>query len=418
MIAKREVRPENFCPPEELKVNVGCLFLHTLAGSLGSFTRVKELSISTAKYGVKTRILTPYSHDIILADGVQINEIPNLALKFGLASTMYELSRKVYYNKHLSKLLTRSSGGVLMEAFVNKLAKLVKSSEIQILQAEQDFSLRACIKVKQRAGLPLVADLHNITEEELVAAGIIEREGKEFLQLQQSTADNLSFADVVIVVSDPMKEYVMSAYDIPSSKVHVVPPGGRRRVNSICVNANLHFIYSGLLSYRENVQLFVRSMPHILEKYRHSKFSITGKGEMKSDLARLASNLKVNPNFLWFSDVKDLYELLSTCYGGILPSSNDPARKMGTPAKLFDYMSFGLPIIANDIGGWTNIVSSNKAGLLTGSEPQEFADGVIRLITSNKRDEYAENALRLVTEKYNWDASALVLLQVYKELVN
>jgi glycosyltransferase involved in cell wall biosynthesis len=159
-------------------------------------------------------------------------------------------------------------------------------------------------------------------------------------------------------------------------------------------------------------------MPHILEKYRHSKFSITGKGEMKSDLARLASNLKVNPNFLWFSDVKDLYELLSTCYGGILPSSNDPARKMGTPAKLFDYMSFGLPIIANDIGGWTNIVSSNKAGLLTGSEPQEFADGVIRLITSNKRDEYAENALRLVTEKYNWDASALVLLQVYKELVN
>ncbi|MGH9879711.1 MAG: hypothetical protein ACRD5H_18945, partial [Nitrososphaerales archaeon] len=137
---------------ENAFLRVGCLFLHTIHGSLGSFTRVRELSLSAAKHGVSTFILTPYEHDKILSDRVQIRGIPNVALKIGLSNQMYEISRKLYYNKHLSKLLNRSTSGAVMDRLAARVANMLNAGGIQILQAEQDFSLVAGKKVKQLTG--------------------------------------------------------------------------------------------------------------------------------------------------------------------------------------------------------------------------------------------------------------------------
>ena len=398
-------------------LRVGCLFLHTIHGSLGSFTRVRELSLSAAKHGVSTFILTPYEHDKTLSDRVQIRGIPNVALKIGLSHQMYEISRKVYYSKHLSKLLNRSASGAVMDRLAAKVSKMVSVGGIHILQAEQDFSLVAGKKVKQLTGVPLIADIHNITSEELVAAGIIEKDGKDFRELQRQTAENLSYADVIVVVSDLMKEYMISEYNISRSKLVLVPPGGRLRTKNIAKSPPLNFVYSGLLSYRENVELFVKSMPYVVRRFSDAKFFMTRRGEMLSELSKLASSLNVSPNFFWYENVTDLYNFLLSCYAGILPSSDDLARRMGTPAKLFEYLSHGLPVVANDIGGWTDIISRHKVGVLTASEPAQFAEGIARLIDKD-REEYAQNALRLVAERYNWDNSALTLLDAYNKVVN
>jgi glycosyltransferase involved in cell wall biosynthesis len=397
-------------------LRVGCLFLHTLHGSLGSFTRVRELSISAARNGVQTSILTPYEHDSIVSDGVDVKSIPNLALNIGLGHQMYNLSRKIYYSNSLSKVFNSRTRDKLMDSLSEKVASILKSNGIDVLQAEQDFAVLVGNKVKRQTGLPLIADIHNITSEELVAAGIISKDGKEFNELQHETAENLSYADVVLVVSDLMKDYVMSEYNLSGSKIMVVPPGGRPRISDVTRKPSHHFAYSGLLSYRENVELFVRSMPHILQRLNDARFFMTKKGEMLSYLSKLARKLNVEPEFFWYDDIGDLYNFLSSCYAGILPSSNDLARRMGTPAKLFDYLSLGLPVVANDIGGWTDMIRTHRIGIVTGSEPTEFAEGIFKLC--DDREDYAENALRLVRDRYNWDNSAQTLLEAYDRVTN
>jgi glycosyltransferase involved in cell wall biosynthesis len=398
------------------ELHVGCLFLHTLHGSLGSFTRVRELSMSAAQNGIRTSILTPYEHHQVLSDGVQIQPIPNLALNMGLGHQMYNLSRRIYYNNSLSRFFNGSTRGKLMNALSEKLEKILKTSGMDVLQAEQDFAIVVGKKVKRQTGIPLIADIHNITAEELVAARIITKDGKEYNELQHETAENLSYADVVIAVSDLLKEYIISEYNISHSKVLVVPPGGRPRIRNVVKHPPNHFVYSGLLSYRENVELFVKSMPHILRRFSDAKFFITRKGETLNLLSRLARNLNVEPKFFWYDNVNDLYDFLLSCYAGILPSSNDLARRMGTPAKLFDYLSLGLPVVANDIGGWTDIIETNRVGVVTGSEPTEFAEGIFKI--SDSREEYAENALRLVRDRYNWDNSAQILLGAYNKVTH
>jgi glycosyltransferase involved in cell wall biosynthesis len=329
---------------------------------------------------------------------------------------MYNLSRRIYYNNSLSRFFNGSTRGKLMNTLSEKLERILKTIGIEVLQAEQDFSLFVGKKVKLKTGIPLIADIHNITSEELVAARIITKDGKEYNELQHDTAENLAYADIVLAVSDLMKDYIMSEYNISSSKVLVVPPGGRPRIRNVTKSPPRHLVYSGLLSYRENVELFVKSMPSILQRFSDAKFFMTRKGEMLNVLSRLARNLNVEPTFFWYDDVNDLYDFLSSCYAGILPSSNDLARRMGTPAKLFDYLSLGLPVVANDIGGWTDMIETQRVGIVTGSEPTEFAEGIFKVFDDS--EEYAENALRLVKDRYNWDNSAQTLLGAYNKVIN
>ncbi len=58
----------------------------------------------------------------------------------------------------------------------------------------------------------------------------------------------------------------------------------------------------------------------------------------------------------------DLFTFLSSCTIGVITSNSDLARQMGTPIKLFDYMSVGLPFVLKDIGGGCTMVRDKQVG--------------------------------------------------------
>ena len=88
------------------------------------------------------------------------------------------------------------------------------------------------------------------------------------------------------------------------------------------------------------------------------------------------------------------------------------------PSKLFDYLSVGLPVVANDVGGWTDIVKENRVGRITSDDPKEFAQAIIDLLDNPQEiAEYGRRAMRLIRTKYNWDISANILKDQYKRLV-
>ncbi|MBS7281184.1 MAG: glycosyltransferase, partial [Candidatus Freyarchaeota archaeon] len=147
------------------------------------------------------------------------------------------------------------------------------------------------------------------------------------------------------------------------------------------------------------------------------QFYITNKGEALKEVKRLAGELGVCPKFFWFDDYGRVNDFLSKCHVGVLPSSNDLARRMGTPVKLFSYLSVGLPVVANDIGGWTEIIKEEYIGIVTSDDPKEFGEALASVFTDAKTMmEYALNGLDLVKTKYNWDESARVLLGIYRDL--
>jgi glycosyltransferase involved in cell wall biosynthesis len=403
-------------------MKIALIYMHPFSESMGSFVRIRELSSSLEKQGIETYILTPYERTFDLSRNIHVISMSNLINTLFLSKLSYKLTKFVYYNKIFPKIFSKNY--LLIDKFmarvVKETANFICKKAVDLIQVEQDAVLPLGVGLKRETGLPLVADVHNITSEELVAAGILVKSSDQFCALQRKTKEYLSQTDKVVVVSESMKNYVTENYGLNSGNVHVVPPGGKIGAGEELIAKRdkiPKMVYAGLVTYREHVDLFVRSMPAVKKYDETAKFYITNKGGGLKDIKKLANQLGVKPTFFWYDNYESVDNFLLTCHVGILPSSNDIARRMGTPAKLFNYLSAGLPVVANDIGGWTEIIKRERVGIVTPDTWEGFAEGLITVIKNpSMMKEYAINSLELIKSKYNWNNSASVLLDSYDEL--
>ena len=404
-------------------MKIAIVFMHPFSESLGSVVRVKELALSLSKSGIEVFIFTPYERSFDLFPNVHVVSLLSLLNSFGLSKVIYEISKLLYYNRAFPGLYSKtdSSFNIILAKIIEGLSKPIVKKDIDLIQVEQDAALPIGVGLKNETNLPLIVDMHNVSSEELVAAKVIGKESIEFFTMQNTTKRFLSKVDHVVVVSDCMRNYVVRNYGLSSKAVSVVLPGGRPLINKAIIDKRVEpvrVVYAGLVSYREHVDIFVRSMPFIRRQDGGVQFFITNKGEAVRRIKRLASVLGVAPAFFWYDNFEAVNNFLSSCHTGVLFSSNDLARRMGTPAKLFNYMSAGLPIIVNYNGGWTEIIKKEHVGLTVSDDPKDFGETISSLISDKKAmREFAYNGLDLVSHKYNWDASAEVLLRAYTDLI-
>lgn len=387
---------------------------------MASGVRAIELAKALGEKGVETIIFNPYERTQIM-DGVKIVNVPTLFSTFGIENYFYHAGRRVYYSRALQKLVIKmskrlTSGRISLSS---KLLSILETSELDILQAEQDNAALLLLSAHLRLNVPLVLDLHGVWPEELLAAGAINEESGEWIELQATMNRIIANVDLTVCLSDAMKEYVLSHYDSDSSKVAIVPPGGRVFCDEYSERLlPWKIVYAGIVSYRKHVDLFIRSMPHVKEKMPNVEFGVTRKGDLLKPLQEMAKTLGVEPEYFWFQNLEKTLKFLSSCHIGVLPTTNDVSSRISMPSKLFDYMSVGLPVIANDVGGWTDIIKKNNLGRVSRDDPVDFANCILELLSDPEElIKCGNNGIQLIKNTYNWSASAVTLLDCYKELV-
>ena len=399
-------------------LSVGFVVTHPFHGSPGSILRVRELSKSLSNFGVNVHVYSPYPAEEFWGKNVSFHKLPSLVSTLGLNNIVYGLSRRVLNNRFLARRVLCPK---ILDQMINSLSEALTETvkgEIDILQGEQEIAAAACVRAKKKLGIPIVSSLHNIWPEELVAMNIIEETSKQFSFLHELEGKIVTSSDLTVTVSEEMAMYLKHDYSLRSDKIVIVPPGGRARISKVR-DRPLPFkvVYAGLVAARAQVDLFVKSIPFVLKKYPETKFYITQKGEQLQSIRRLSHEMNVHPEYYWFQKSATFYDFLSSCHVGIVTSSNDLPRRIGPAVKLFDYLSVGLPVVANNVGGWTQIIENEQIGVLTNDDPESFGEGIIKLLDDKTlfRD-CSENGLELVKTKLNWDSSAKVLLEKYQDL--
>jgi glycosyltransferase involved in cell wall biosynthesis len=388
---------------------------------MASGVRTLELASSLQKIGVEAVIFSPYEKTRIIKDGVKVVNVPTLFSTLKVEDSVYHISRRVYYNRALQRLVIKASKKLATGKLYasSKLQELFEKSDLDIIQAEQDNAALVLLSMGSKLNLPIVLDLHGIWPEELLAAEAIRVNSKEWYDLQGLMNYIVNNVDLTVALSDAMKEYVLSYYDVESSRVAVVPPGGRILLSEYDERPMPpRVVYAGIVSYRKHVDLFVRGMPYIKNWRSDVEFYITKKGDLLTSIQKLAQSLKVHPTYFWFTDFEKTLEFLSSCHVGVLPSTIDTSARISMPSKLFDYLSVGLPVVANDVGGWTDIVKSNRVGMVTRDDPRDFARGVSELLGApSEMAECGRRGIELIKKAYNWDVSASLLTKSYDKLV-
>lgn len=98
-----------------------------------------------------------------------------------------------------------------------------------------------------------------------------------------------------------------------------------------------------------------------------------------------------------------------------VPNINFKKGSMGI-TKIFEYMEYGLPVIATDLEVWKEIVP-NKCGICVNPYNIEEIHDAIKFLVDNpdKAKEMGRVGQRLVKEKYNWNSQEKILLDLYKK---
>lgn len=410
---------------DEIILNIRFVVTHLSHGSPGSFYRPYELAKQLLYHNIDAKILTPSEEDVKNIKDVPMIMLPNIGQKLKITNIGYHAMRRFVYNKILSNVIPYDKLLILLS---NKISSsLEKSLDVHpdILQGEQEVAALASIKVGKKLRIPVTVDIHNIWPEELVSTGHIKRNSnvfKNLMNLEQGIVEN---ADHVIVVNDFMKNYIISNFNIDQNKLTIIPPGGEIIYNDYeKINQtrfmNKKIVYSGLVNPREHVDLFIKSMPTVSKKNSKTKFVVAEKGESINEIKNLCKKLSVKPDFYWFESRDKARNLLKECYVATLPSKDDVGRKLGTPLKLLEYMSNGLPVVANDVGSWCKIIRDEKIGILTKDDPKDFADGINALIEDEEMYvKMQNNMINLVNKKFSWKIHVeQLLLPMFKKIIS
>ena len=171
-------------------------------------------------------------------------------------------------------------------------------------------------------------------------------------------------------------------------------------------------LFLGRLNNDKGLFDLVNALTLIKHDYPSLRLEICGDGDA-SKLIDLISklNLKENINFNgWISgDLKVKLLQKATIY--VLPSYFE-----GLPMGVLEAMSYGLPVIASDVGGIPDIVKSGNNGLLI--KPGDI-QGLSQAINSmlkypNKREMFSKKAREVVAEFFSSKAVLPKIDELYK----
>jgi glycosyltransferase involved in cell wall biosynthesis len=166
-------------------------------------------------------------------------------------------------------------------------------------------------------------------------------------------------------------------------------------------------LFVGRLIERKGVAHLVRALGAV----RHAvpaRLVIVGDGPERANLERLASDTGVATHVDFRGRVSDaeLRQAYASADVFVLPSVLDQRRDTeGLGVVLLEAMNYGVPVVASDIGGITDIVQHERTGLLVPpGDERALADALTRLLgDSALARSLGEGGTRLLRDSFSWD---------------
>jgi L-malate glycosyltransferase len=105
--------------------------------------------------------------------------------------------------------------------------------------------------------------------------------------------------------------------------------------------------------------LLISAAPAIVREFPDTRFILAGDGEKRQQFEDQVNALGLTQSFLFLGRRNDIAEILACCDIAVLPSKAE-----GLPNAVLEYMAAGLPIVASNVGGNSEIIRDGVTGRL------------------------------------------------------
>ena len=222
----------------------------------------------------------------------------------------------------------------------------------------------------------------------------------------------------VIACSRFMAREVVHSFELPSSKVHLVPNGidtHRWQLPPGAAEARREplVVAWGRIQYEKGFQVLARAVSELRQRVPGIRCVIAGRGSYLPELQTQIDMEGVSDivQLAGFVADEQLHEMLQRASCVVIPSLYEP---FGIVA--LEGMAAGAPTIAARTGGLAETIEGTDAGMLF--EPgnhHELAECIADVLADPAAaDLMRANAATLLRKTYTWDAVATETVQVYR----
>jgi glycosyltransferase involved in cell wall biosynthesis len=297
----------------------------------------------------------------------------------------------------------------------------VKSNDLIHVHGHPYLSSFLAAKIAKRYSKPLVLTQHNTFIEYNNIWDTVEKLNDLAIGKQV-----LKEADKIIVVSNATKNYVLRLGADPR-KIEVLHNGvdlnrfkplsevkdEMRKKLGISEDACVVLTVRRLV-YKNGIDTLIESAEIAVKKNPKLVFVVVGKGpdfeEVKEKIVQLGMqrNLRLT-GFVSDGDLPFYYNVADLF---ALPSKSGE----GLPLVALEAMACGLPVIATNVGGTSEVMNEAYGKLVPPNSPDTLAEAILEF--SRKDLSVIKKDLRIMMEqKYSWDKNVEKLGKIYEELI-
>jgi glycosyltransferase involved in cell wall biosynthesis len=230
-------------------------------------------------------------------------------------------------------------------------------------------------------------------------------------------------ADSIICTNEYQRDRIAITSGLPDSRVSIVRNGPvlahvaeAQGDESLKRGHQYLCCWVGAMGHQDRVDLLVQSIDYLVRDLgrKDCQFTIIGPGESLASTQELVNRLDLDEwvHFTGLALPADVFRYLATADLGLDSSLQADV----SPVKLYEYMAFGLPVVAFDLEQ-TRALSSGAAVLAEPGDIKAHARAIDALLSSpQRRRQLGEAGRARVRDELAWDHQARAYAGVIEQL--
>ena len=361
-------------------------------------------------------------------------------------------------------LITGLAYGGAETQFVNLAIRLIKRGwELRVVSM---LSPQACTEELKEAGIPLltlnmrrgVADPRavfrlvkilrewrpDIVHSHMVHANLLARIARLFYKIPVliSTAHSIdeggrwreiayrltdSLADLTTNVSQAAAERYIRVGAVPKNKIRFMPNGidttkfkpdeaaSRRLRNELGIENYFVWLAVGRFEAAKDYPNMLQAFKMVVDKKQNTLLLLAGQGSLLEETTKLAKELDLEDK-VWFLGVRrDVPDLMNAADAYVMSSAWE-----GMPMVLLEAEACGLPVVATDVGGNSEVILNNKSGyIVPPGDSEALAAAMVKMMALSEAERRAMGRAGRAHIEANYSLERVVdqWEELYRELL-
>jgi len=287
--------------------------------------------------------------------------------------------------------------------------KIASENNFELIHAHDWLTFPAAVAAKKISGKPLILHVHSTDFDR--SGGAI---NPEIFTIEKHGMDE---ADKIIVVSNRIKDRLISQYQIPSDKIITVHNG---------IEATTHkseewehqpqkekiVTFLGRITIQKGPEYFVDVARMVIQRMKNVHFVMAGNGELRNQILGLSVKYGISDRFHFtgFLNGSEVTEMLHRSDLFIMPSVSEPFGIVPLEA-----MQANVPVIISLQSGVSELIRNVVKTDFW--DVHAMADAVHGILKHKKLSKVLIEEGKQEVSKLNWKQPASQIKQVYQNIL-